>query len=57
MNKNLAPRAEEIQRMLEPEEEKMYLHIKTKNGNYVIEGLYLDGFAIEEIVSMEGLEF
>ena len=35
----------------------MYLHIKTKNGNYVIEGLYLDGFAIEEIVSMEGLEF
>ena len=57
MNEHLAPRAEEIQRMLEPEGEKMYLHIKTKNGNYVIEGLYLEGIAIEEIVSMEGLEF
>lgn len=50
MNEKMAPEAERLQRSL-AEEDILYLLVKVKNGNYVIEGLYLNDIRIEEHIA------
>ena len=53
MNERLAPEAERLQRELR-DGEQMWLLVMVKNGNYVIEGLYLDGVRVEEYITGRG---
>jgi uncharacterized membrane-anchored protein len=49
MNEAMAPEAERLQRDL-AETDRMYLLVKVKSGNYVIEGLYLNDVPIEQVL-------
>jgi len=50
MNEKMAPEAERIQRNL-GEDDLIYLLVMVKNGNYVIEGLYINDIPIEEYIT------
>jgi hypothetical protein len=50
MNEAMAPEAERLQRDL-AETDRMYLQVKVKAGNYVIEGLYLNDMPIEQVLT------
>ena len=52
MNENMAPIADRIPGNLN-EGDRLYLLVMVKNGHYVIEGLYLNGVAIEEHINAE----
>ena len=51
MNEEMAPEAERIQRDLDLEKETMYLLVKVKNGDYVIQGLYINDIPIEQYIA------
>ena len=48
MNETMAPQAEQLQRTLDPATNTIYLLVKVKNGNYVIQGLYVNDIPIEQ---------
>lgn len=50
MNEIMAPEAERIQRSL-TDTDSIYLLVKVKNGDYVIEGLYLNDIPIEQYIT------
>ena len=50
MNEKTAPKIEERQRKAVQEGDLIYIVIKVKNGNYAIEGLYINGIAAEEYI-------
>jgi len=50
MNEKMAPEAERIQRGLDLDEDTIYLLVKVKNGDYVIEGLYINDVSIEQYI-------
>ena len=47
LNEKAAPRVERLQRKLS-ENQTMYIQVAVKNGDYVIEGMYVDGVPVEE---------
>jgi uncharacterized membrane-anchored protein len=49
MNEKMAPEAERLQRN-RLEDDLFYLKVMIKNGNYVIEGLYINDIRIEEYI-------
>lgn len=51
MNEKMAPEAERIYRDLDLDKEKIYLLVKVKNGDYVIEGLYINDIPIEQYIT------
>ena len=51
MNEKMAPEAERIQRNLDLEKETIYLLVRVKNGDYVIEGLYVNDISIEQYIT------
>lgn len=50
MNEKMAPEAERIQRNLDLEKDTLYLVVKVKRGDYVIQGLYVNDIPIEEYI-------
>ena len=50
MNENTAPLVEDRQRKAVAENDLIYVIVKVKNGNYAIDGLYINGIAAEEYV-------
>ncbi len=53
MNEKLAPEADRIQRELDPQKDRLYLLVRVKSGSYVIEGLYLNGAPIEDVLTQD----
>lgn len=51
MNEKMAPEAERIQRNPDSPEDRFYLLVKVKNGDYVIQGLYINDIPIEEYIT------
>lgn len=51
MNEKMAPEAERIQRNLDLKSETIYLLVRVKNGDYVIEGLYINDVPIEQYIT------
>ncbi|MDR1689903.1 MAG: GDYXXLXY domain-containing protein [Clostridiales bacterium] len=50
MNEKMAPEAEKV--TMNPDKyDSMYVLVKVKNGNYVIEGLYVDDVPIEDFIA------
>lgn len=54
MNEQLAPEAERLQRELDWETNSMYLLVKVRKGHFVIQGLYLNGVPVEELLTQSG---
>lgn len=50
MNEKMAPKAERIQRNLDLDKDTIYLLVKVKNGDYVIQGLYINDIPIEQYI-------
>lgn len=48
MNEKQAPETERLQRKLDYDVDTMVLTVRVKNGNYVIEGLFLNDIPIEQ---------
>lgn len=53
MNEKQAPEAERIQRELDLEKNSLYLLVRVKQGNYVIQGLYINGIPIETYITQK----
>lgn len=53
MNEKMAPEAERIQRSLDLDRETIYLLVRVKNGDYVIEGLYVNDVPIEQYITQK----
>ncbi|MEL7624045.1 MAG: GDYXXLXY domain-containing protein [Clostridiales bacterium] len=51
MNEKMAPEAERIQLNPASDEDRFYLLVKVKNGDYVIQGLYINDIPIEEYIT------
>lgn len=51
MNEKMAPAAERIQLNPAADQESFYLLVMVKNGDYVIQGLYINDIPIEEYIA------
>jgi len=51
MNEKMAPEAERIQRGLDLDKDIIYLLVKVKNGDYVVQGLYINDVPIEQYIT------
>lgn len=51
MNEKMAPEAERLQRNLDFNKDTIYLLVRVKNGDYVIQGPYINDIPIEQYIT------